>query len=199
MPRRLPILRLSYDSLRSRADRFLKKYNVSGTIPVPIEDIIDVTFKVDIIPLPELHSFDVVAYISKDLTSIYVDGFVYESRPNRLRFSLAHEFAHAILHRDVFKQLHFSNIKEWKSTIDGMPEEDYGWLEWQASALAGLILVPADVLQERFDTAIAKLRKADSGATTISVASKNLTGPVLAGQFEASHWVIEKRSPKYSL
>src|SRR5206468_4273338 len=70
------------------------------TISVDIEGIIDVGYGINIIPRHGLmERFQIDAFISRDLTEIVVDKGVYDQRPpNRYRFSLAHEFAHLILH-----------------------------------------------------------------------------------------------------
>ena len=97
---RLNVPYLEYDQMRTMAERFLREQQAWGKIPVPIEKIIDMQVEIDIIPLPKLLGiFDIDAFISGDLRSISIYRFIYESRSNRRRFSLAHEAAHAILHR----------------------------------------------------------------------------------------------------
>lgn len=63
---------LSKDELRQRAEQFLERYNPNGTIPVPIEFIIESDFAMDIVPVPGLQAgFDVVVFITKDMADIY--------------------------------------------------------------------------------------------------------------------------------
>jgi hypothetical protein len=38
----------SYEDLRKKADDFLLKYNPSGDIPVPIEEIVEFDFRINI-------------------------------------------------------------------------------------------------------------------------------------------------------
>lgn len=40
----------SYEDLRKKADEFLRTYNPSGTIPVPIEEIVEFEFNINIGP-----------------------------------------------------------------------------------------------------------------------------------------------------
>lgn len=40
----------SYEDLRRKADEFLAKYHATGTIPVPIEEIVEFQFRMDIVP-----------------------------------------------------------------------------------------------------------------------------------------------------
>ena len=78
---------LRYDDLRNRAEEFLAIYNPDRTIPVPIEEIIEFQFGMDIVPMP------VVAYLSQDLKEIRVDEFVQRNRPSRYRLSLRTSYA----------------------------------------------------------------------------------------------------------
>jgi hypothetical protein len=69
----------SYEDLRRKADEFLAKYHPAGTIPVPIEEIIEFQFRIDIVPTPGLHQLlETDGFITSDLREIRVDQFVYE-------------------------------------------------------------------------------------------------------------------------
>jgi len=62
----------SYDDLRRTANDFLSQYHPTGTTPVPIEEIIEVQFHLDIIPTPNLfRNFDVHAYVSRTCGAIH--------------------------------------------------------------------------------------------------------------------------------
>ena len=118
---------LQYDDLRVRAEDFLSQYHLQRTIPVPIEAIIELQFGMDIVPMPGLGHFDVVAYVSQDMNEIRVDEFVQRERPARYRFCLAHELSHKLLHADVFRELRFEDISGWKNLVSNViPEKEYG-------------------------------------------------------------------------
>jgi hypothetical protein len=99
---------LSKDYLNFVASKFLKEYNPSNVIPVPIEEIIEFGLKMDIIPIPGLKDIsvdaglDIDAFISSDLKSITIDQYTMEKRENRYRYTLAHEIAHKLLHEDIY-------------------------------------------------------------------------------------------------
>jgi hypothetical protein len=155
MSQRLHPSYLSYKDLRRRADDFLRTHHPDGTIPVPIEEIVEFRYRMDIIPVPGLQeAFEVDGFISSDLKAITVDAFVYEHRPARYRFTLAHELAHAVLHRRIFHTYVFRRVEDWKRLQQEMDEADRQWLEWQAYAFAGLILVPAEPLRTEYEKAI---------------------------------------------
>ncbi len=140
---------LPKEVLREKAAEFLDKSNPKCEIPVPIEKIVEFDFRLDIVPVPGLQdSFDVVAYLTQDRQEIRVDKYVFESRENRYRFSLAHELGHFILHPDLFEHLEFHDITSWKDAItNGISEKEYSFVEYHANCFAGLVLVPPAELE----------------------------------------------------
>ena len=106
---------LSYRDLRRRAGDFLRTRHPAGTIPVPIEEIVEFRYRMDIIPVPGLQdAFEVDGFISSDLKAITVDASMQKHRPGRYRFTLAHELAHAVLHRRIFLANRFGRVEDWK-------------------------------------------------------------------------------------
>jgi len=126
-----------------------------------------------------------------------VDAFVLRHRRRRYRFSLAHELAHHELHRPLYEQSRVTSVREWRAVQDSISEEDYAWFEFQANSFAGLVLVPPGELREQFETALKAARQAGlSDATLWSEAGKAHLARWLAGQFEVSDQVIERRLEK---
>lgn len=184
----------SYDDLRRKAISFLSKWHPDGTIPVPIEEIIELKLKLDIIPTPGLkRHFDVDSFISRDMESILVDEYNYGNVPNRYRFSLAHEIAHAVLHQKIYHRLVFSDITSWKAVQVAMPAKDYGWLEWQAYSFAGLVLVPTEVLKKRVGKVAAVAAEEGVSLTDAPEIAERMIAGYLTRDFEVSRGVIEKR------
>ncbi len=187
-----PIFR--YDDLRRSAETFLSKHNPGLEIPVPIERIVEFGFGIDIVPMPGLGNFDTVAFISRDLTTIHVDEFVYLHRPNRYRFSLAHELGHRLLHAEVYRQFEFEDIQSWRQFMaDAIPLEEYRWLEWHANAFAGLILVPADRLRSVFFDYVEIAQKHDVELDEPGTGVREVIEDQIARVFEVSSEVIHKR------
>ncbi len=145
------VAQLSYEDLRGHADRFLAEHHPPGTIPVPIEQMVEFGLNLDIIPLPGLHAeYELDGFLSGDMTEISVDLYVFESFPSRYRFTLAHEAAHLVLHGDALKEVAPGSIADWKRFVRDLPEADRGWLEWQAYSFAGLVLAPCKPLAELY-------------------------------------------------
>jgi len=133
----------SYETLKERANAFLAQYHSSGELPIPVEEIIDLQLGINIIPIRGLQRvLSVDAFLSQDLKSISIDEAVFEGNQHRYRFSLAHELAHLVLHREIYKELGSDSISEWKESILRIPDREYRYLEIQANKFAGLILVP---------------------------------------------------------
>jgi hypothetical protein len=185
---------LPYDRLRAAADDFLREHHPSGELPVPIEKIVEFRFGLDIVPVPGLQDgFDVDAYITSDLSEIRVDRFIQQKRPTRYRFSLAHELAHLIIHQEVFAQLKFSTIEEWKAVISSIPEQQYGFIEWQAYCLGGLILVPPKPLKEIFEVKVKEASAAGLDLYEVDEDYRKIVHNHIGGYFDVSGDVIKRR------
>ena len=186
---------LRYDDLRQRAEAFLAQYHPTRTIPVPIEHIIDVCFGIDIVPMPGLQNLiDTAACTSHDMRTIFVDEFVYQKRPTRYRFCLAHEVGHRVLHAEIYKQFEFNTIQEWKNIItDIIPEDQYSFLEFHAYSFAGLILVPADILRKTFFDYVEKGQEHGIDFDESETGVRETAEDHLAKIFEVSSDVIHRR------
>lgn len=186
-----------YEDIVIAAQTFLGERHPAGTIPVPIEEIIDLQYEIDIVPTPGLHrSFDIDAFVTADLQTIYVDEFVYESRPGRYRFSLAHEMGHIVLHQELFKQMQFQTIQEWKQTITTIPEREYSFIEWHAYAFGGLVLVPPNALAIQFETVTKRLREIGLTLESAGDTARHTIESHLAEMFSVSTQVVHKRIEK---
>jgi Zn-dependent peptidase ImmA (M78 family) len=170
---------LPYDKLRKVAGEFLRQHHPQGTIPVPIESIIEFDFRMDVVPFPGLLSaYEIDSWLSNDLATIYIDEFVLKKRPARYRFSLAHELSHKLIHADLFREVSFASFAEWNQIMASIPTREYGFIESQAYSLAGLILVPSAPLAAAYqiadksaDAAGISLRDMDAYAAKMVAAS----------------------------
>jgi hypothetical protein len=190
----------SYDDLRRRADGFLAQYHPDGTIPVPIEEIVEFELGYDIVPTPGLHQLlDVDGFITSDLREIWVDQFVYDSRPGRYRFTLAHEVGHSILHTDIFEHRSFHSIAEWRAFVNSIPEKEHSWLEYQAYAFAGLVLVPASPLETAARNCVNRLQSERIDLNENWDFAWSRIAAFLAKQFLVCSQVIDKRLQKDDL
>ena len=114
---------LSYEALRRRAGDFLRTHHPEGTIPVPVEEIVELRYQ----------------------------------------------------------------------------EEDRRWLEWQAYAFAGLILVAAEPLRIEYQRAARAATRVGLSLQKAGEVARSYVADWLARRFEVSAQVIEKRLDKDGL
>lgn len=187
----------SYEDLRKKADEFLHKYHPSGNIPIPIEEIVEFEFRINIVPVLGLQrEFEVEGFTSGDLKNIYVDEYVYTDRITRYRFTLAHEIGHIVLHRHLYRDHKFDSIYGWKGFINSMTEEEHSWLEYQGYAFAGLVLVPKEKLLKSVSEWTRKIRDRGISMEKNWDFAWDLITEHVAKAFLVSPDVIDKRVEK---
>jgi len=186
----------NHDQIREIAADFLRKFHPKHLYPIPIEEIVELSLQIDIIPVPNMHKvFGIDGFLSSDRKSISVDERIYNSRPGRYRFTLAHEVGHLILHKDIFEMHRFKTIKEWESFVTKFPLGEYNWFEWQAYEFAGLVLVPDDHLERRLKHHVKRIRSLGIDDDEV-IADRAIE--FLAGDFIVSKDVIFRRLKKMS-
>jgi Zn-dependent peptidase ImmA (M78 family) len=188
---------LSFEQLKDAAKNVLSESKYKDKIPVDIEKIVEIEFKIEIIPIFNLEkSFHMPAFISKDLKTISIDEKVMEGFLSRYRFSLAHELAHHVLHGYLLSGFDFSSISQWKTCLEGIEEKEYSFMEYQANTFANAILVPHEQLEIRFNEAVSKIRR--QGLDTKRYADECLDTIAfdLGKQFEVSQQTIQIRLEK---
>lgn len=189
------------DELRSRAESFLDRHHRECSLPIPIEEIIELQLKWNIIPIPELFvKHDVDAWITRDMTAIYVDEYLWANRLNRCRFSFAHETGHAVLHQKIFRCLAFDSTATWKLVQAEIPDSSYVRLEYQANAFASYVLMPDDVLRDRLEVARAQVdEKAGQDAKVSDSFRRKVVIQILSKEFVVSEEAMRRRLEKADL
>jgi Zn-dependent peptidase ImmA (M78 family) len=142
-PSELNIPFLQDEEIKKQADYFRGKV-WGDKIPVDIELIVEKELKLNLIPLPGLKRITgTEAFLSGDLSEIIFD----DNRPDvRIRFSIAHEVGHFVLHKDQINILRATSYENWKEIIKNIPGPIWGRAEYQASEFAGRLLVPKQAL-----------------------------------------------------
>jgi hypothetical protein len=191
-----------YERLWREADGIRGSHWPSGTVPVDVEKILW-GVKLDLVPLPSLkEDGDVDALLLGNLTTIVIDKREYmdDRMQNRIRFSIAHELGHFILHADIFRGIAHSGIEEWIDFTQHAPEEQYERLEFQANEFAGRLLVPVDRLKTELESARTEANKAGFRAWDQSGgAAKECIATRLSRIFGVSSQVIERRFDREKL
>lgn len=192
---------ISYEQLKAEASRVLLQSSYANRFPVEIELIVELDFKMEIVPIRGLQTaFNIDAFISRDMTTISVDEFVLENRLHRYRFSLAHELGHRVLHREIIGAMEFESIEDWRTQINQFPEHEYGFLEYQANTFANCLLVPAEILDRRFDEAVQRVKAAGMNPADFPDECLHAIATGLGRQFEVSREaVLNRLTNKYEV
>jgi hypothetical protein len=156
-PRHFKAPYIPKERIWQEADRLRAAHPAGCELPVKVLDLAEFDLHLDLVPVDRLREeLDIDALLMGDLKSILVDkrAFMSPRLEYRLRFSVAHEIGHLVLHRDIYAGLQHATAAEWFDYVSAIPEVEYGWVEWQAYEFAGRLLVPPDALREQFKTAI---------------------------------------------
>jgi len=135
---------ISYDDTEEAADGFLAQYHPTGTVPIPIEEIVELRLGITIVPrLGLLKEEGIDAFLSHDFTTLNIDQEHYMNQSNRCRFTLAHEIGHYVLHREIIQSI--KTLSQWKRFIlgEGTGRAVY---EIHADNFAGCLLMPRELV-----------------------------------------------------
>ena len=143
---------LNHNDIKLIAKEFLDYYHSGGTIPIPIEEIVELDMKIHLISVPNLKKdFGIVAFINSTFDTITIDDYVFEHFEERARFSIAHEIGHIQLHEKIYREMDIQTIEEYLLFQDSMKNQTYSLLERQANDFAGAVLIPGQTLSDRVD------------------------------------------------
>ncbi len=188
---------ITIEDIRKAVEQFRTQYWARDSIPVDIFEIVEFELGIEIRTILNLkEAGDVDALLLVDFKTIVVDqnDFLNERSQNRLRFSVAHEVGHFILHRDIFSRIEYSSIAELIDFFDKIPDEQYYWIEQHAYEFAGRLLVPREKLIEKLNDAVALAKKMGFDAwDTSGDSTRQYIAHGIARHFEVSGQVIEKR------
>ena len=187
---RIPFL--SNGKIKEEADLFRKKI-WGDCVPIDIERIIDLKLQLYIIPIPNfLKECNIDALISSDFKSISVDKNEYEDERlhGRLRFSLAHEIGHFILHKRIYSSFGIKNQGDYYKLYEFLPPKQYSYLEVQACKFANYFLVPREKLLEERGKQINKKGNPDWFKSVDTKTLNSYIAIPLSKIFEVSEEVI---------
>jgi Zn-dependent peptidase ImmA (M78 family) len=161
LPNKFKAPYISRENAWDAADKIRSQYWDNQKFPVEVELILqDLSVRVE--PSPSLivdNGAD--ALLLGDFKTIIVDQGEYldDNMQNRLRFSLAHELGHFVLHRTVFSRINHKNVDEWKKFYKGIDAEQWSLIEYHANEFAGRLLVPREKLHEQISEHARKAKR----------------------------------------
>ncbi|MBN1348525.1 ImmA/IrrE family metallo-endopeptidase [candidate division KSB1 bacterium] len=112
----------------------------------------------------------------------------------RLRFTIAHEIGHLVLHREEIEKCQFRTEADWIRFREDMSEDDLFWFEQQAYEFAGRLLVPMPQLMNKLKVHRDKIRtfrdmtESDDDELLIKAISR-----IVCDKFDVSESVISRR------
>ena len=166
-------------------------------VPVQILELAEFDLGLELVPAEGLREqLEIDALLMGNLKAILVDrrAFMNPRLESRLRFSVAHEIGHLILHRDIYTGLQHATAAEWFDYISAIPDVEYGWVEWQAYEFAGRLLVPPEPMHDAFQTAIQTAQAAGyTDWLAADEAALDYIATRIAPKFGVSTEVIAKR------
>jgi Zn-dependent peptidase ImmA (M78 family) len=134
---------LSTEVIQKKAEQLRAMY-LGDDFQLPIDvELLAEDMGLEIWPVENLtHQASIDAIMIHSLRVIMVDEdeFTDPARWGRLRFTLAHEIGHFVLHSQIFENISFKSIDEWVSFLRGL--ENYDRLEIQAHEFGGALVVP---------------------------------------------------------
>jgi hypothetical protein len=185
---------LKYEDIRTKADQFLAKYHPSGSIPVPIEEIVEFQLGWNIVPIPGLRRVvEVEGFLAGDKETLWVDEGVWRDYLARYRFTIAHEVGHFVLHPQAFEYRPTESVIKWREYINAIPEQLHGKMEFQAYCFGGLVLVPKDPLEHHVRSIIRDIQATGLTAKVDEDFLWELVESKVAKIFEVSPDVVYRR------
>ena len=188
---------ISYEKIEKEANKFLNDYNPNRDIPVPIEEIVEIKLEISIVPKMGMFSqHGIDAFLSSDLTELYIDHDHYMLQTNRSRFTLAHEMGHYILHKDIIRSI--TSLEQWKNYLLGQGT-GRAIYETQADSFAGCLLMPQPEVIEKFHSQETKAIKEFKTIGMTKPDNKTLISFIaneIARQFNVSQKAAEIRLSK---
>ncbi|HEY9791707.1 MAG TPA: ImmA/IrrE family metallo-endopeptidase [Candidatus Obscuribacterales bacterium] len=149
---------LSRKAIQKKADDLRRAYlSDDYTLPVDVEQVAE-DMGLDIWPFEGLMTkTNIDAVVAHALRAIIVDAAEYndEARWGRLRFTIAHEIGHFVLHSHLFEKLKFNSVEEWIAFLQQL--ENYDRVEIQAHEFGGRLIVPVERLRLSIQQHKAKL------------------------------------------
>jgi hypothetical protein len=188
------------EEIWDEVERFRRREDIRpyANVPVDVFSIAELALRLDPLLAPRLYErFKVDAAISFDLTGILLDQEAYENfeggdrwEEKRLRYSVAHEIGHCVLHRSEILASYFESIRDFKKWVGR--RDDCNSAEYQAHEFAGRLLVPLDLLQRVYDEFCAAETRRDKQWRE-KANSRSELAKKIAPRFGVSRQVIEVR------
>jgi len=148
--------------IQREVDAFCAKFKLNQQqIPVDVEIIVEADLRLELRPEANLFKqteMDALLTSNRKTIMVDLDRFTRKNLQNRLRFTIAHEIGHYVLHEEIYKGVEFTSIDNWLDFYEDFSPIEYRKLEWQCDEFAERLLIPRDLLRTKFAEAKEKLK-----------------------------------------
>jgi Zn-dependent peptidase ImmA (M78 family) len=177
------------EELWERAEQIRKQFLEDDKLPKDGELICEKA-GLDVVPTAMPNVFDCCIIVSRNELYVNLNRYLDDRNENRLRFTFAHELGHFVLHRSILEELSLQTIDDYMEFLDAEKDEAYSRYEFQAHEFAGRLVVPRDILRERFDKLISSVPADQRPVVTRNLDySKELVSKKICGDFGVS-WIV---------
>ena len=179
----------SQEDIRKSADDIRLKF-WGDRLPTDVELIAERDLDILLTPLPgirQINKTDAILLINREI--VYDTDVI----PFRIRFSIAHEIGHLILHTDFLNKFGIASIKDYAAFTSKIPEYIWDKIETQANEFAGRILVPKENLIKEIKMMSDKIEEARAIINFDIHTLNTIVSRVLHKKFEVSEGVIKIR------
>jgi len=190
---------ISKEEIWMKADAFREQHS-DGVPPIDIHAIIEFDLDLEIRPVAGLkEDSDIDALLLGERDAIVVDEREYmdDRYQNRIRFSLAHEVGHFVLHESIFADVDYDTVDEWVKFVGNLPEREWRFLEGQAHEFAGRLLVPRPNLEAELEKAFNLLKT--NGLSVSQLGAQGYVAESMTSVFGTSGEVLKRRFSKEGL
>lgn len=168
-------------------------------LPVDVFTLAEVELKLDVVPFDDLfEKYSADAALMVDLSGIYVDAEAYDIwergpiwKQRRLRFSVAHELGHFLMHREVLSERRFGSVEEFAAWTKTNRGNRYTY-EQEANEFAGRLLVPVDALRLEYERFVEAVQTVVPKWESAEGLRRNFAERICS-RFEVSAQVVEAR------
>lgn len=188
------------EDLWEQVEAFRARHRPADSLPVDVELLAELA-GYEILPKKDINDFD--AFLSLNLSTIIVNGRLYDNPryDRRVRFSIAHELGHAVLHSDFIRKQRIESVEDYVAFLRSMSDEEYNDFEWQANEFGGRLLVPRTYLATELHELT---KKAIEGGLSYLFSDnpdllRSRMSVPLARTFEVSEEVVERRLEREGL
>ena len=129
--------------------QFRREHCAGFDFPLDIELVAEKKLNLHVFPVGGIRALiGIDVFLSWNLSDIVVDFQEYmdDRYQNRLRFSIAHEVGHFVLHAGAYKDVDFRSADDYIDAFERLGENAHRTVEWQSNQFAGLVLVPREEL-----------------------------------------------------